>query len=57
MRALRADSAAWVDDGPLTLVGCLASDISELCPPKQICRALDENLRELNAGEAIRNPG
>ncbi|MEX2490489.1 MAG: hypothetical protein WD425_01880 [Nitrospirales bacterium] len=55
-RAIRADPAAWENDGPLTLAGCLASKLQEPCPPVQICRALDENLRVLHAAEAIRRP-
>ena len=57
MRALRDDPAAWEKDGPLTLPGCLASELPEFCPPVPIIRALNENLRELCAAGAIRRRG
>lgn len=55
-RAISNDISVLADDAPLTLPSCLASEVPEPFPPIPTLRALDENLRELLAVDAIRQP-
>lgn len=56
-RALRAEPAAWISEGTITLPACLASELPDVWPPMPTIRALNDNLQELREGGAIRKPG
>lgn len=52
--AIKRDPSSLVENGRLTLSGCLVSDCPEPFPHSRVLRALDENLRELLTAGAIR---